>query len=271
MRSLRPLLLGTLLSSAVATATPLGQSITISDNNIWGVGWYGDHEDNETEGNPTTLRGQQWDLEGMYLDLSKLTMVGGYDFRNGTTHNNITYRSGDLFIDTNGDIVYGFPDLGGSGKGGTISNIFGYDYVIDFNDAMTHYTVRSLTAGSTLARVTDVPASNAWRYSSGGTALAGYSNLALNYGLLDVSVYSLLSTYGSGPGLQGYLGDNNHYFLDVNVGFLAPGTDATFHYTMECGNDALMGHAHIPDGGSTILLLLGGLSVFTFVRRKFAA
>src|SRR5882724_10482020 len=94
--------------AGAAMASPFGTDITISDKNYAGSGWYSNREDQETETNPETVTSQQWDMEGMFLSGTSLTLVGGYDFKNGVTwsdgHN---YKSGDIFIDINGDAQYG--------------------------------------------------------------------------------------------------------------------------------------------------------------------
>src|SRR5687768_5429326 len=104
--------------SGAALALPLGTNITISDGNFSAAPGYGNYEDNETETNPNTIQSQVWDLEGMYINGPKLTLVGGFDFKNGVTHNSHNYKSGDIFIDLNGNAVYGQAANGGSGTGG---------------------------------------------------------------------------------------------------------------------------------------------------------
>ncbi len=249
-----PLLATSLLAALVLAtgptfAIPLGTNITIPDQNTSGTGWYGNHEDNETESHPDTLRAQDWDLEGMFLGGSRLTLVGGFDFKNGVTYNHYNYRSGDIFIDVNGDAQYGYPVNGGSGLGGTTSNLFGYDYVLDLDFASMTYNVIKLDSSALLARGLDVAGSNPWRYVSGGDALAGFQGVSFDYysGLTNADV-----------GFQGYNGDNGHYAISVDTSFLGSG-DFVFHNTVECGNDNLMGAAHVPDGGSTVTLL--GLSL----------
>lgn len=267
-------------ATAPAWATPtvasLGGSITISDNNYaTGTGWYGNHEDNETETNPTTIKGQQWDLEAMYKNGSQVTLVGGFDFRNGTTYDNLNYRTGDIFIDVNGDAKYGQAPNGGSGLNGNVANTFGYDYVVHFNSGLTSYSVYQINTSSIVTRVMDVPSSNPWVYVSGGTAINGFQNVSIvngsTYGLLSSTVANGLTTFGStSTGLLGYLGNNDHYYLTVNTGFLPAHTTATFHYTVECGNDNLMGRANVPDAGASTLLLLGGaMTTLVGLRRRF--
>jgi hypothetical protein len=272
---------------ATPTAASLGSSITISDGNSSGSGWYGNHEDNETEANPFTVKGQDWDLEGMYLKNKSLTLVGGFDFKNGNTYTDgHTYLGGDIFIDTTGDAKYTQVDNGGSGVGGNVANSFGYDYVIHFSADVTTYNVFAINSSSIVSRAVDIAASDPWRYVSGGTAVQGYQNVAIGgYGLLDASVANVLTTQGSvSAGLQGGYNsdtvsgtnptgdvDNNHYYLTVDTSFLPSGSVATYHYTMECGNDNLMGRAAVADNATSTLFLLGGaMTLLVGYRRKFA-
>src|SRR5437868_3230476 len=110
-------------AAGTVVASPFGTNITISDKNYRGSDWYSNREDQETETNPDTVTSQQWDLEGMFLQSQNLTLVGGFDFKNGVTwsdsHN---YKSGDIFIDVNGDAKYGTivgDPLNNSGSGAT--------------------------------------------------------------------------------------------------------------------------------------------------------
>ncbi len=269
------------LTAIAAHADPLllGTNVTISDNN-YSTGWYGNREDNETETNPETLVGQQWDLEGMYLHGTTLSLVGGYDFKNGASAYGHTYLSGDIFVDVNGDALYG---TAAANTGATeygipqpllTTNLLGYDYALQLNfEAMT-YNVLTLTPGtSVVSRVTDVAAANPYRYVSGGTPVAGAQNLTLSY-------FGPLSPANAGdPSLLGYGGNNQHYVLQVDTSFLPSGITATFHYTMECGNDDLMGRFAtpvaavanpVPDSATSTLLLLVGATLALFgLRRRF--
>lgn len=272
---------------ATPTVGDLGGSITISDGNYTRAGWYSNHEDNETEANPYTVQGQDWDLEGMYFNYQQLTLVGGFDFRNGNDYANHIYTGGDIFIDTNGDAQYTQLNNGASTLGGSAAGNFGWDYVIHFNSAVTSYSVFQLNSSSVLAHTGDVKASNPWQYVSGGTAVNGYQDVSVQgYGLLTQPTYSKLTTYGStSVGLTGYIDsahyikdtdqhpwDDNHYYLSVNTGFLPSDTLTTFHYTMECGNDNLLGQTRtsVPDSGSTIGLLTAALGALAAVRRRKA-
>jgi hypothetical protein len=252
------------MATSSANAIVLGNNITIPDNNNDGSNpavagnWYSNREDNETENTPNTITTQVWDLEGMYLNGKTLTLVGGFDFQNGVLHNGHTYRGGDLFIDLTGDAKFGASSTN-NGTGGSVANSFGYELALDIAGAS--FTAFQLNPASLVNRATDVGSSNPWTYASGGnnTGLTG----SVTYGTLsgaDVTTYGLL---GDG-------GNNVHYFMALdltNVQGLLNTTSETFHYTMECGNDDLMGR-HVPDGGAAILLLGVSLTGLEMMRRK---
>ncbi|MCP4401171.1 MAG: PEP-CTERM sorting domain-containing protein [bacterium] len=242
-----------------SVALNLGDEITISDLHNNGNGWHSDREDQETE--PGTATNQSWDLEGMFLDGTTLSLVGGYDFMNG--HHNI--YTGDIFIDIDGDMVYG-EDITNLKKNGNkrISNVFGYDYVIDmtFNkkklSSVYHVYKIDKTAKvlSPFYRFNDE--SGAYRYVKGGE-LIGSGDVVYKTGFSDAET--------------GFLG-GKHNVLSVDLGFLTSGTDFTAHYTMGCGNDDVIGAGTIsstptatPEPG-TLLLLGGGLFAIIGIIRK---
>lgn len=236
-------------SSAYAGA--FGTNITIPDLHTTNNAWEGNYEDQETE--PRTIHNQSWDLEGMFLDGTKLTLVGGYDFKNGVNYGGKNYGAGDLFIDTTGDAKFGSAANGGSGTGGTVTDRFGYDYVFDLDFVSMTFDVIALGAGTVTSRGSDIAASNPWRYVSGGTAVAGFQDIGFTYlsGLTD-----------AGTGFVG----GTHYAISLDVSFLS-GQDAIFHNTMSCGNDNLMGRAHVPDAAATLSLFGAALLGLVGIRR----
>ncbi len=243
-----------------ASAILLGSNITIPDldPDQTAAGWWGPQEDDEVSPGSTT--GQNWDLEAFFLNGSALTMVGGYDFLNGEGG----YSSGDIFIDINGDAEYGAPANTGSGSGGIVTDTFGYDYVLDLdfsNIADPRYTVIALNAQSRTRLVTFGvnEESNPWAYMDGGEVIPGWVSLSLTSweDLPDSEV----------DGLSG----GNHNALAFDLSFLTAGTEFTSHFTMECGNDNLMGRARVADGGTTLLLLGCALLGVEGLRRKFSA
>jgi len=252
------LIVASSLLAASSQGIPLGMNITTSDRVHTGSGWYGNHEDQETE--PGTIATQTWDLEGFYLRGSKLTMVGGFDFRNGVSHGGHLYRSGDIFVDVNGDALYGPPAEGTGFGNGTVANAFGYDYAIRLNFGAMTYSVFQLTPSSTVSTTIGESInqeSNPWRYDQGGTLLAGYENLSMGYygNLNDADVGGLLG--------------GTHHALSVDLSFAA-GQDIVTHFTMSCGNDNLMGAAHVPETGATVLYLLCGVAIVFIARQMLS-
>ena len=229
-------LAATFMITGNAFALSYSNNITIYD----GLGVAA--EDGEVE--PGCLNTQVWDLEGFFLEGSKLTMVGGFDFVNGV-NGYPDYTSGDIFIDVDGDAQYGSSNTGGGSGQTDVNDTFGYDYVLDMDFASKTYSVVELT-GSTTTTVWygQNEESNPWLYKSGGTLVNGYQNQSMVYasGLSD-----------SDTGFTG----GNHYAVGVDLSFLAPGTDFTSHFTMGCGNDNLMGQGTAPVPEPATMLLFG--------------
>ena len=259
-------------TGSVMAGPVLGTDITISDNNNNGSdpsiasNWYSDREDNETENTPNTIRTQQWDLEGMYRNGNILSLVGGYDFENGVYYQprDRTYVSGDIFIDTNGNAVYGVGNT--TSTGGTTSILYGYEYVLDLtygSGGSGTYDIVQLVQGSTLlSRPTDVGTSSPWRLYSGGTTVGSGT---FSYGTLTAAE---ATGYGLLGGDSNHGDNNTHYYITgFDLAFLPDGSDAVFHYTMECGNDDLMGRTHVAEPASTAMLLFGALLSLLGVRR----
>jgi hypothetical protein len=254
------LVLGVFLTAGNAFSNDFGKNITVDDGTYKGTGWYGNQEDQEVE--PGCVGTQAWDLEAFILDGNKLTMVGGYDFLNGAFGDGKTFTSGDIFIDIDGDVKYGFVNNNDSKNGyDTIKNTLGYDYVLDLNSSLKTYDIYKIDSNSIVksSYYNQNQASNPWTYCSDGTKLNS-DPISMSYltGLTDEN----LVNYG--------LVGGRHNAVQVNLDFLAPNTDFTVHFTMGCGNDNLIGKgSSVPEPAPMLLLGTGLIGLAGVCRKKF--
>lgn len=259
------LLLAVFLS--VGSAFAFGTQITIYDENgTEGTGL--GSEDNEAE--PGMVQSQSWDLEGFFLDGSTLSMIGGYDFVKG----NDNLFSGDVFIDVDGDARYGDIHESWTAGNDTVTNTFGYDYVLDMDFDAKTYSVYELGEGSRTitSYYTQNQGSNPWRYADGGTLLAENISFGYETGLTDAET-----------GFSGWGTNSHNAVTGLDLSFISSDVPVDFvaHFTMECGNDNLMGAGTLVaqsggGGGSaatpepaTMFLLGAGLVGLAALRRKF--
>jgi hypothetical protein len=223
-----------LILMAVLSFSMAAQSldITINDGYGTGTGWYSANRENQ-EVEPGNVAGQVWDMESFVLNGSILTMTGGYNFTKPSGYGG--FRPGDLFFDVDG---VGF-----------------YDFVAVIGDAASTYNVYYLDDNSNTYDVfySQNIFSNPWKYKDGGT-------------LIKSGETALYGSFSSEEGI--------HYTLDIDLSwlenYLMNGDTVTLHYTMECGNDNLMGqyiYDPVPDAGNS-LAMMGVVAIALYSVRR---
>lgn len=220
-------------------------NITVADGKSSWSSWYKDKkygykvEDNEVE--PGNYTGQAWDMEAFFLEGTELSMMGGFNLESGTYGG---FDAGDVFLDIDNDAVY--------------------DFVLDMDYENNTYSVVKIDETAVLENsfYAQNSSSDPWQYVSGGTVVEGLENLS----------FDVTTVVGNYQGYTGTWGNNTHYIINgLDLAFLG-NTNFTAHFTMECGNDNLMGKGSIavPEPSTFSLLFLGITCLIGFgvLRRK---
>lgn len=252
----------TLGFTAQVSAGVLGDNVTIYD----GEGYTGSNaggEDGETE--PGMVNSQRWDLEGFFVDGTDLSMVGGYDFFGGQEEYG-QFTSGDLFISTLAEPVYGDSATRGSNGITTVDNEYNYNYVFDVDWETGDYNLYEIDANTQV--------STGYYGSNEGSSPFEYVSGAVGGSLASGTLYSTTGTNtetGFSGGEHNIVGD-----FDLSAIYAALSEDTTFysHFTMGCGNDNMMGSwevaAVVPEPATFGLLTLG-LAGLWASRRKISS
>ena len=230
-----------------------GDNITIYDGNGDGTGWRGAQEDNEVE--PGAQSGQRWDMEAFFWNngTQTLTMVGGYDLING-----VVYSGYDR--DRQGIIDPGYLFID-SGNNGTWDYAIAWNYTPgtdqgnDVHNLTT--TLYNLAGGSDFINATDFQFANPWRYDV--TGITGTDVTASYYGFDGSTNLSGVATDTEGIG---------HNAIGFDLSSLTLGTGFKAHFTIECGNDLILGETNTVPIPGAVWLLGSGLAGLFGVRRR---
>lgn len=241
------ILLGILLCSAMAATAYdygiIGDNVTIYDGKSDNGRWYHNQEDHEIE--PGAQPGQRWDMEAFFWksDSRTLTMIGGYDLMSG-----VHFSGYDRDVEANIDPGHIFLDVGNDGS---------WDYAIAFHStskSTSTATWYKLDNSSVLSNTAIFSESETWRFVSGETASGTLTSVYTDFFRDD---------------LAGVATGASHNAIALDLSDLTLGTSFTAYFTMECGNDVLMGKiSNVPIPGAVWLLGSGLAGLFCVRRRR---
>lgn len=263
-----------LLSAIVLLGAPLFSSpLNAAPLSAWDSSWtqFANDDGYTSNGyvNPG-WGGQAFDAEYLYYKRTGNTLsIGlqtGFDLSDGRQqYGSDWYFAGDLALSFDGDT---------SGSGGS-----GYEYGVDFGLLTKDYSAHHKALGDATGRV-DMGSGN-------GIDPAGlYRNVGWNNGVyshfhvsdpfaMDAGTLVTGAGFSQSTG-SGMAGGETSYYRSVSFDLTALGLDLTqpidldAHWTMSCGNDAIDGHASVPEPGALILMASGlfGLVGIRRLRRK---